>query len=140
MEDPQADPCGSHEDHLLEAGAHQHENRGQAGSHHHHHSDVTETGGKRLLITLALNFIIPVSQVIGGIISNSVALISDAMHNFSDFTAVLISYIAFRIGQRGASAKNTFGYQRAEVMAALINRSEERRVGKECRSRWSPYH
>jgi cation diffusion facilitator family transporter len=90
-------------------------------SHHHHHIDAADTSGKRLLMTMALNFIIPVAQIVGGIISNSVALISDAMHNFSDFTAVLISYIAFRIGQRGASAKNTFGYQRAEVMAALIN-------------------
>ncbi|MBW1698616.1 MAG: cation transporter [Deltaproteobacteria bacterium] len=79
------------------------------------------SSAKRLLMTLALNFIIPAAQIVGGIISNSVALISDAMHNFSDFTAVLISYVAFKIGQRGASAENTFGYRRAEVMAALIN-------------------
>jgi cobalt-zinc-cadmium efflux system protein len=93
----------------------------EGGHHHHHHVDVTETSGKRLLITLALNFIIPVTQIIGGIISNSVALISDAMHNFSDFTALLISYVAFRIGKKGVTPENTFGYQRAEVMAALIN-------------------
>jgi cation diffusion facilitator family transporter len=91
------------------------------GHHHAHHVDVQDTSGSRLLLTLALNFIIPVAQIVGGIIANSVALISDAMHNFSDFTAVLISYVAFRIGQKGASPENTFGYQRAEVMAALIN-------------------
>jgi len=49
------------------------------------------------------------------------ALISDALHNLSDFTAVLISYIAHRIGKRGASTRNTFGYRRAEVIAALVN-------------------
>jgi len=92
--------------------------------HHHHHShsyDPEESTGSRLLITLVLNFIIPVSQIIGGLLANSVALISDAVHNFSDFTAILISYIAFRIGQRGATVFNTFGYRRAEIMAAMIN-------------------
>jgi len=90
------------------------------GGHSHHHGEIKESGS-RLLLTLALNFIIPAAQMAGGIISNSMALISDAMHNFSDFTAILISYVAFRIGRKGVSARNTFGYQRAEVMAALIN-------------------
>ncbi len=79
------------------------------------------TTGTRLLITLVLNFIIPVVQVIGGVYANSMALISDATHNFSDFTAVLISYLGYRIGQKGASAQHTFGYWRAEIMAALLN-------------------
>jgi len=80
-----------------------------------------DTTGRRLLITLALNFIIPVVQIAGGLVANSMALISDAIHNLSDFTAILISYIAFRIGRRGASVTSTFGYQRAEIMAALLN-------------------
>lgn len=93
-----------------------------AEAHHHSHSyDPEANTGSRLLITLALNFIIPVSQIIGGLLANSVALISDAVHNFSDFTAIFISYIAFRIGQKGATVFNTFGYRRAEIMAALIN-------------------
>lgn len=87
----------------------------------HHHINVVDNRGARLLITLVLNFIIPAVQVIGGLLANSVALISDAVHNFSDFTAVLISYVAFKIGRKGASVKNTFGYRRAEVMAALLN-------------------
>jgi cation diffusion facilitator family transporter len=73
------------------------------------------------LITLALNFIIPVVQIIGGIAAHSMALISDATHNFSDFTAILISYIALKIGKKGASLQNTFGYRRAEILAALLN-------------------
>ena len=95
---------------------------GCGGSGHHHHGPAPEdTSGPRLLATLALNLLIPVAQVVGGVMANSVALISDAVHNFSDFTAVLISYIAYRIGRRGATAANTFGYRRAEIMAALIN-------------------
>ncbi|MCJ7618439.1 MAG: cation diffusion facilitator family transporter [Desulfobacterales bacterium] len=89
------------------------------GKHQHMHS--RDTVGSSLLITLVLNFIIPVVQVIGGVYANSMALISDATHNFSDFAAVLISYVGYRVGQRGASAKHTFGYWRAEIMAALLN-------------------
>ncbi|MBF0230993.1 MAG: cation transporter [Desulfamplus sp.] len=115
-----------HHSHLDESHSHSeedyHQNSENTHNHHHSHSyDPEANTGSRLLITLALNFIIPVAQIIGGLIANSVALISDAVHNFSDFTAILISYIAFRIGQRGATVFNTFGYRRAEIMAALIN-------------------
>lgn len=72
-------------------------------------------------MTLGLNLLIPVVQVMGGIQARSMALISDAAHNFSDFTAVLIAYVANRIGRKGASAENTFGYRRAEVLAASLN-------------------
>lgn len=87
----------------------------------HHHGLPASSTGIRLLITLALNFIIPVIQIIGGIAAGSMALISDATHNFSDFTAILISYIALKIGKKGASLHNTFGYRRAEILAALLN-------------------
>jgi len=90
-------------------------------SGHHHHVNVEETSGARLLITLALNLIIPIIQIIAGVFAHSMALISDATHNFSDFMAILISYIAYRIGKKGATAQNTFGYRRAEIMAALLN-------------------
>ncbi len=103
-----------HDDQALEHHDHNH-------GHHHHHVDMQETSGARLLLTLVLNFLIPAAQVTGGILANSVALISDAAHNFSDFAAILISYIAFRISRRGASVHNTFGYRRAEILAALIN-------------------
>lgn len=88
---------------------------------HHHGPARQDTSGPRLLVSLALNLVIPTAQIIGGLRAGSVALISDAIHNFSDFTALLISYIAFRIGRRGASLFNTFGYRRAEIMAALMN-------------------
>jgi cobalt-zinc-cadmium efflux system protein len=105
-----------HKDNTDHVSDHENETSG-----HHHHVDVEETSGARLLVTLILNLIIPVAQVIGGIFAHSVALISDATHNFSDLAAILIAYFAFRIGKKGASIRNTFGYRRAEVMAALIN-------------------
>ncbi len=98
---------------------HDHQENGH--SHEHIRVNGEDAMGRRLLITLALNFIIPVVQIAGGLVANSMALISDAIHNLSDFTAILISYIAFRIGRRGASVTSTFGYQRAEIMAALLN-------------------
>ncbi|MFY9941066.1 MAG: cation transporter, partial [Desulfobacterales bacterium] len=73
---------------------------GHGFSGHHHGPTLQDSTGPRLLATLALNLIIPSAQIIGGLMANSVALISDAVHNFSDFTALLISYIAFRIGRR----------------------------------------
>ena len=91
------------------------------GSYSHQHVDVKDTSGSRLLLTLALNLIIPVAQVIGGVYAHSMALISDATHNFSDFVAVLLAYIAHRIGKKGASFQNTFGYKRAEILAATMN-------------------
>ncbi len=87
----------------------------------HSHGSIHETSGTRLLITLVLNLIIPAAQVIGGVLAHSIALISDAAHNFSDFTAVLIAYIANRIAKRGASYEFTFGYRRAEILAAALN-------------------
>ena len=100
---------------------HEHDqDRGHSG-HHHHNVDVEGNGGGRLLFTLALNFIIPTAQLIGGVHAHSMALISDAVHNFSDFVALLIAYFAYLIGKKSATPANTFGYKRAEVMAALIN-------------------
>lgn len=88
---------------------------------HHQHVDVEDTSGARLLITLVLNLVIPVAQVIGGLFAHSMALLSDAAHNFSDFAAILIAYFAHLVGKKGASVRNTFGYRRVEVMAAVIN-------------------
>jgi cation diffusion facilitator family transporter len=103
-----------------EATPHQTSHTGEF-SGHHHAIDVQETSGTQLLITLVLNLIIPVVQIIAGVFAHSMALIADATHKFSDFTAILISYIAFRIGKKGATDRQTFGYRRAEIMAALLN-------------------
>jgi len=86
-----------------------------------HSVEFHETTGSRLLMTLAINLLIPAAQVAGGVLSHSMALISDAIHNFSDFTALLIAYVAYRMGKKGASPQNTFGYKRAEILGAVVN-------------------
>jgi cation diffusion facilitator family transporter len=88
---------------------------------HHHTVSVKDTSGSRLLITLVLNLMIPTAQVLGGLYAGSMALISDAAHNFSDFTAILIAYFAYRIGKKGATLSHSFGYRRAEILAAMMN-------------------
>ena len=87
---------------------------------HHHHGDLK---GRNLLISILLNIGITVAQVIGGLISGSLALLSDALHNFSDVLSLIVSYVANRLSKRKASNKKTFGYKRAEILAAFINAS-----------------
>jgi cobalt-zinc-cadmium efflux system protein len=70
---------------------------------------------------MVMNLIIPAVQICGGILSGSMALISDALHNLSDLTSIVISYSALRIGQREPTLKHTFGYKRLEVFAAVFN-------------------
>jgi cobalt-zinc-cadmium efflux system protein len=77
----------------------------------------------RLLITVILNVFITVAEIIGGIISGSLALISDALHNFSDAVSVVVSYIAIKLKGRDNSPRHTFGFKRAEILAAVINSS-----------------
>lgn len=90
--------------------------------HHeqHHHHDLS---GRKLFIAIVLNGIITVAQVAGGIIAGSLALLGDALHNFSDVMALLISWFAHRISGKEADRTRTFGYRRAEIVAALFNAS-----------------
>jgi cobalt-zinc-cadmium efflux system protein len=87
------------------------------------HKHSQSSTGIRLLITVLLNLFITVAEVIGGIVSGSLALISDALHNFSDAISVIISYIAIKLKERDSSSKHTFGFKRAEILAAVINSS-----------------
>lgn len=91
------------------------------GQHHHHKS--SDVKGRNLFISILLNVLITVAQIIGGIISGSLALLSDALHNFTDVLSLVISYIANILAKRKASQKRTFGYKRAEIIAAFINSS-----------------
>lgn len=88
------------------------------GHDHHHHAP--EDGGK-LLAAVVVNLGLTVAQVVGGIFAGSLALIADAVHNLSDALSLIIAWAARRIARRPADARMTFGYQRAEVVAALVN-------------------
>ncbi|ACJ15745.1 cobalt/zinc/cadmium cation efflux pump protein [Thermococcus onnurineus NA1] len=75
----------------------------------------------RMVFSIILNFVITIAEVIGGILSGSLALLSDSLHNFSDTMSLLASYIAIRIGEREKNEKYTFGYKRAEILVAFVN-------------------
>lgn len=87
-------------------------------AHNHDHSDLK---GKKLLFTIGLNILITLAQVIGGLLSGSLALLSDALHNFTDVISLVISYIANLFSKKEASETRTFGYKRAEIIAAFVN-------------------
>ena len=70
---------------------------------------------------MIMNLIIPIVQIWGGIISGSMALISDALHNLSDVVSLVINYAALLLGRRGPTHKHTFGFKRVEIFATLIS-------------------
>ena len=86
--------------------------------HHHHNAPESDLG---LLFAVGINVLLTLAQVIGGIISGSLSLIADALHNLSDAASLGIALFARKISRRPADESKSFGYQRAEVIAALIN-------------------
>jgi cobalt-zinc-cadmium efflux system protein len=90
-------------------------------THQHSHNHEEASWGKRLIVSMVMNLIIPLVQIYGGIISGSMALISDALHNLSDFVSLIINYAALLLGRRGPTHQQTFGYKRVEILATLIS-------------------
>lgn len=82
---------------------------------------VKSQGERPLWIALALTSVFLIAEVVGGILTNSLALISDAAHMFTDAAALGVSLAAIRIGRRPADGKRTFGYYRFEILAAAFN-------------------
>ncbi len=90
-------------------------------SHDHVHIHKHQVEGKNLFYSIVLNVIITLAQIVGGIISGSLALISDALHNFSDVLSLVFSLVAHKLSRRKASLDQTFGFKRAELLAAFVN-------------------
>ena len=86
----------------------------------HHHVDPS-SGDRRVAFAVLVNLALTAAQFVGGIVSGSLALIADALHNFSDAISLIIAFTARKIARRPADSKMTFGYARAEIVAALIN-------------------
>jgi len=86
--------------------------------HHYDHNP-----SNRLLISIILNGLITVVEISGGIFSNSLALISDAIHNLSDTMAMVLAWVATIVGRRKPDTRKTFGYKRLEILSAFINAS-----------------
>jgi cobalt-zinc-cadmium efflux system protein len=98
-------------------------------SHGNKHSkaEAAETAfnisGVKIFWVVLLNAVITIAEFIGGLLSGSLALLSDAAHNLSDTSALALSYFANRIAQRPKDSQKTYGYKRAEILAAFINSS-----------------
>jgi cobalt-zinc-cadmium efflux system protein len=95
------------------------------GYHHHHdhHTASTEAAGnrRRLAIALGLTATYMVAEIVGGLLANSLALLADAGHMFSDAAALGLSLVAVMLAQRPATSERTYGFHRAEILAALTN-------------------
>lgn len=89
--------------------------------HHHHHTDIEDSSVLKLWISVFLNLAITIAEVIGGLLSNSLALLSDAVHNLNDTLSLAITLVSKKIAKRGSNTRKTFGYKRAEIIGAFIN-------------------
>jgi cobalt-zinc-cadmium efflux system protein len=89
--------------------------------HHHEEEHKNGVSTRPLQITLALVLVIMVAEIIGGFLSNSLALLSDAGHMLTDALALVLSLFAMNLARKPATPTRTYGYHRAEIMAALVN-------------------
>lgn len=104
--------------------SHSHNHGHSHADHSHNHSHtptVTRDNERKVLLSFFLIFTFMIVEVIGGLISGSLALLADAGHMLTDAVALALAYAAFRFGRRAADAKRTFGYLRFEVLAGFIN-------------------
>lgn len=108
-------------------GHHHHHHHGHGHDHHHHHGhhhhfDETREGNKKgLLIALCITAGIMLLEFFGGLITNSLALLSDSGHMLSDASSLFLSLIAIWFASRPASPTKTYGFYRFEILAALFN-------------------
>jgi len=85
-------------------------------AHHHHHHSADEN----ILTAFILNFVFVIIELVGGILTNSVAILSDAVHDLGDCAAIGCAYVLERISKRGADERYTYGYGRYSLVSALI--------------------
>jgi cobalt-zinc-cadmium efflux system protein len=99
---------------------HEHESGDRDRGHSHSHVSPG-TSERRLALSLVLNLVITLAEVAGGLFSNSLALLSDAVHNLSDASSLGVSWLARRISRMERTPSHSFGFRRAEVLASLVN-------------------
>jgi cobalt-zinc-cadmium efflux system protein len=88
--------------------------------HDHFHAGEN-LSDRRLVAAVVLNLLLTVVEAVAGLLSASLALLADALHNFNDCGSLIIALVARRIGRRPSDERRTFGYRRAEIIGALIN-------------------
>jgi cobalt-zinc-cadmium efflux system protein len=100
---------------------HSHHGHGHGSGHGHGHDHARNANPAALKTVLVLTGAFLLVEVAGGILTGSLALLSDAAHMFTDTAALAIALAAIRIGERPADSRRTFGYQRFEILAATVN-------------------
>src|SRR5262245_15786749 len=94
------------------------QHRHQPGHHHDHARDLNPAALRKVLVLTGAFLVV---EVVGGLLTGSLALLSDAAHMFTDTAALAIALAAARIADRSADSRRTFGYQRFEILAATVN-------------------
>jgi len=103
---------------------HEHEGHEEHGHEHEHHAHSHgDISGTKVFWVALFNLIITLTEFVGGILSGSLALVSDAAHNLSDTASIVLSYIGIKISAKEKTEKKSFGYKRAEIIIAFINSS-----------------
>ncbi|WP_247877132.1 cation diffusion facilitator family transporter [Azospirillum brasilense] len=109
---------------------HQHHNHGDGHDHGHGHdhshghahtATVTADSERRILLVLLMTASLMVVEVVGGVLSGSLALLADAGHMLTDAAALALAWLAFRLGRRPSDRRRSFGYHRLQVLAAFVN-------------------
>ncbi|MEQ8406094.1 MAG: cation diffusion facilitator family transporter [Oceanicaulis sp.] len=106
-----------HHDHHPPHHDHGHHDHG----HHHHHADVSEKNERRVLIAAVLTGAFMLAELVGGLVTGSLALLADAAHMLTDFAALFLAWLAFRLSRRPADASRTYGFDRLQILAAFAN-------------------
>ncbi|MFN3691584.1 MAG: cation diffusion facilitator family transporter [Fervidobacterium sp.] len=103
--------------------SHNHHNHHDYHAHNDHNEEIQELTGTKFFWVVFLNLAITAAEFIGGLISGSLSLLSDSLHNLTDATSLILSYIAHLFSKKEPNLKNTFGYKRIRIIAAFLNSS-----------------
>jgi cobalt-zinc-cadmium efflux system protein len=93
----------------------------QKKEHSHDHDDLRSVSKGKLVLSLVITAVVMVLEIVGGLLTNSLALISDAGHMFTHCFAIIIALVAIVLAQRPPCEHRTYGMFRAEVLAAFVN-------------------
>lgn len=89
-------------------------------SGHHHHGDLARQG-RSLVLSIALNLGFAAAELVFGLLANSLALVADSLHDFSDAVALGLSWFGLQLSQRSPNPRRTFGYRKVRILTAFIN-------------------
>lgn len=104
-------------EHVTVHGHHHHHH----GHHHHHHGHSIEKLNTIYVVAVTLNLLFVVVEVIAGLFSHSLGLLSDAGHNLSDVFSLLLAMVAFKLASSAATKRFTYGYRKTSVLISLLN-------------------